>query len=199
MLAPPRFSLTPIGDVSGAGVELTDGGITSIRLAALLPDLNGWMDSLQSLDGLAVSSLQVEKWEPGGFEPCDTLYDRNGVYHGESGMYRMRREGDRSGRALTVFFDEPNQRWLRGDWYGLRFLSLGAGAFGPEAIHQSNTGVLSIPVSQHWPLVYEKALTLASGMLPERGVNPNWLVYANIPLDLAKELCRKLRVDLQEN
>ncbi len=157
------------------------------------------MDSLQTLGGLAVSSLQVEKWQTEGFQSCDALYERDGVYYGDSGMYRVRREGDRSGRALTVFFDEPNQRWLRGDWYGLRFLSLGIGGSGAEAVHESDAGVLLIPVAQRWPLLYERALTLASGMLPERATNPDWLSYANISSDLAKELCRKLNVDLRES
>ena len=44
-------------------------------------------------------------------------------------MYRMHRDGDGSGRTLTLFFDEPAQRWLRGDWYGLRFLALEAGTW----------------------------------------------------------------------
>ena len=196
---PPRLDFTNFCASGDNGLEITDGGITSIRLAGLLPDLRAWMDCLQPLGSLAVSSLQVEKWQTGGFQPCDTLYERNGIYHGDSGMYRVRREGDRSGRTLTIFFDEPNQRWLRGDWYGLRFLSLGTGNSGAEAVHESDAGVLSIPVAQRWPLLYERALTLASGMLPETATNPDWLCYPNISSDLAKELSGKLNVDLREN
>ena len=196
---PPRLDFTHFDSARNSGLEITDGGIASIRLAALLPDRRAWMDSLQPIGGLAVSTLQVQKWQTGRFQPCDTLYERDGVYYGDSGMYRIRREGDRSGRALTVFFDEPSQRWLRGDWYGLRFLSLGTCDSGANAVHESDAEVLSIPVAQRWPLLYERALTLASGMLPERATNPEWLSYANISWDLARDLCGKLNVDLREN
>ena len=41
--------------------------------------------------------------------------------------------------------------------------------------------------------------TFASGMLPGRAANPDWLSYPRVPLDLAKVLCGKLNVNLMEN
>ena len=114
-------------------------------------------------------------------------------------MYRISLEGDRTSRTMTLFFDEPAQRWIRGDWYGLRFLSLEAGQACVEVVHDSGASELLIPASQRWPLLYERALTLASGMLPGRAANPDWLSYPRIPLDLAKVLCGKLNVNLMEN
>ena len=122
--APPRLDLALDVSVGAGNLGLEDAGVITNRLASLLPNLEGWKDTLQKLIGLAVAYHQVEVWRDGGFEPCETLYDRNGIYYGESGMYRLGREGDPSRRTLTLFFDEPAQRWLRGDWYGLRFLSL---------------------------------------------------------------------------
>ena len=165
---PPRIDLNSDVAENTAGLEIIDAGATSTRLAALLPDLNGWKESLQSLDSLRVTSFEVERWQSGGFQPCDNVYDRDGIYYGEQGMYRMSLEGDRSGRTLTLFFDEPAQRWVRGDWYGLRFLSLESGQAHVEAVYDSVTRELLIPASQRWPLLYERALTLASGMLPGR-------------------------------
>ena len=112
-------------DVSTLGV--IDVGATATRLADLLPALSQWKDSLQPVYNLSTGSYHIEKWRGGEFQTCDTVYDRDGVYYGESGMYRMHRDGDRSGRTLTLFFDEPTQRWLRGDWYGLRFLAARGG------------------------------------------------------------------------
>ena len=196
---PPRIDLNLDVAENTAALEITDAGATSTRLAALLPDLNEWKDSLQSLDNLRVASYEIERWRSGSFQPCDNVYDRDGFYYGEPGMYRITLEGNRSGRTMTLFFDEPAQRWIRGDWYGLRFLSLEAGQTCVEAVHDSGAGELLILASQRWPLLYERALTLASGMLPGRAANPDWLSYPRIPLDLAKVLCGKLNVNLMEN
>ncbi len=196
---PPRLDLALDAHLDAANLGIVDAGITSHRLASLLPSLDGWKDSLQSLDDIAVTSYRVEIWQATGFEPCETLYDKEGIYYGKSGMYRIRREGDPFRRTLTLFFDEPAQRWLRGDWYGLRFLSLFASGSGVEAAYESSTKKLLIPGSQRWPLLYERALTMASGLLPERASNPDWLSYTNVSVDIARALCTKLNVDLQEN
>ena len=196
---PPRINLNSGFAENTAAIEITDAGVTSTRLATLLPDLNEWKDSLQSLDNLRVSSYEIERWQSGSFQPCDNVYDRDGIYYGEPGMYRVSLAGDRSGRTMTLFFDEPAQRWIRGDWYGLRFLSLEAGQARVEAVHDSGAGELLIPALQCWPLLYERALTLASGTLPGRAANPDWLSYPRVPLDLAKVLCGKLNVNLMEN
>ena len=181
-----------------ATLGIVDAGTTSTLLGRLLPDLNGWKDSLQPVSNLNTGAYLIERWQRGDFQTCGTLYDRAGVYYGESGMYRLHRDGDRSGCTMTLFFDEPAQRWLRGDWYGLRFLALEAGQNGVDAAHDSDAGELLVPASQRWPLLYERALTLASGMLPGRAANPDWLSYPHVPLDLARTLCRKLNVNLVE-
>ncbi len=199
---PPRIALgssLPRDTNGGADLGVVEAGSTSIQLAHLLPDLNGWKDSLHSIPKLPIAAYDVKRWQrQGGFQACDTLYEQNGIWHGELGMYRLGRDGDGSSRTMTLFFDEPFNRWLRGDWYGLRFLALEADQEKVEAIHDSDSGELLIPASQRWPLLYERALTLASGLLPGRTANPEWLSYPRIPLDLARTLCRKLNVDLLE-
>ena len=202
LAGPPRFSwesdpACAADGLTNLGIE--DGGATAKRLAELLPELREWKDSLQPVPGLSTASYRVEKWQGNAFLPCNTVREQNGVYHAEVGMYRLSRDGDRSGRTRTMFFDPATQRWLRGDWYGLRFLALEAGPGGVRAVHNSREEQLLIPESQHWPLLYERALTLASGLLPHRAQNPDWLSYSHIPLDLAQKLCRKLNVDLMEN
>ena len=81
----------------------------------------------------------------------------------------------------------------------MRFLSLAAGGGGLDAVqHSARDGALLIPESQRLPLIYERALTLASGLLPTRAENPNWLSYPLIPLSLAETLCGKLNVNMSE-
>ena len=198
---PPRIELDTGFSQVDEGITnlgIADAGATSSQLAELLPGLNVWKDSLQQLPGLSTVPYHIERWCGGDFLACDTVYERDGVYHGESGMYRLRRDGDSSGRTLTLFFDASAQRWLRGDWYGLRFLALEAGQDGVETVYDSANEELLVPASQRWPLLYERALTLASGLLPSRAANPNWLSYPRIPLNLARTLCHKLNVNLTE-
>ena len=176
-------------DDAVANLGLTDAGTTSSRLAEVLPNLNEWKDSLQQLPGLSAAVYHIERWSGVDFQTCDTVYERDGVYHGEPGMYRLRRDGDRSGRTLTLFFDVSAQRWLRSDWYGLRFLASEAEQEHVEVIYDLENGELLVLASQRWPLLYERALTLASGLLPGRTDNPNWLSYPRIPLNLGRTLC----------
>ena len=198
---PPRIALETAlyrGDEGVVNLGIADAGATSSRLAELLPGLNGWKDSLQQLPGLSTAPYHIERWCGQDFQTCDTVYERDGVYHGEPGMYRLRRDGDSSSRTLTLFFDAAAQRWLRGDWYGLRFLALEAEHDGVETVYDLEKEELLVPASQRWPLLYERALTLASGLLPGRADNPNWLSYTRIPLNLARTLSHKLNVNLTE-
>lgn len=177
---------------------IIDVGVAATRLADLLPDVSQWKDSLRPVSNLSTGSYRIERWSGGEFQTSDTVYDRDGVYYGASGMYRIQRDGDPSGRTLTLFFDKPAQRWLRGDWYGMRFLAIEAGHSEAETVYDSSTGALLISSSHRWPLLYERVLTLASGLLPGRANNPDWLSYPRIPLNLARKLCTKLNVTLIE-
>ena len=205
---PPRLELTagrwpeyPGGPDEAA---VADAGIAATRLAELLPDLAGWQASLDIMPKLPLASFEMERWQEGGFQPCEPVYEREGRYYGASGMYRLSRQdrGRSNPYTLTLFFDEPGQRWLRGDWYGLRFLAAAAALDGApqpltEVVHLSGDAALLLPAAQRWPLLYERALTLASGLLPGPAPNRQWLQYPGIPLELAQTLCRKLGVPLR--
>lgn len=195
---PPRLDadaaiLQYLDETRALGVA--DAGDASERLADVLLSVDGWKDTLKAVDIAPASFDVVERYEDSEFRPCNALYTRDGRHIGESGMYRLRRESDPSGRTWIVFFDEPCQRFLRGDWYGLRFLSVKA----PSAVYDAESGALLIPDSQRWPLLYERALTLASGLLPDRADNAAWLRYPNLPRGVAETLCGKLNVNLTEN
>ena len=194
-LGPPRVGLTTQGSRDVA----PEARNTAAMLADLLPTLAEWKETLADLHGLVTSQFEVEKWDGHAFRPSDSLYQRYGRYHGESGMYRLSRSSDNPPYERTLFFDEPNQRWLRGDWYGLRFLA-NSDLGDQEAVHDSSENALLIPEAQRWPLLHERALVLSSGLLPRNADNLNWLLYNAVPLDLAQTLCLKLNVKLrQEN
>ena len=193
---PPRVAIV----ASGSLASIADAGQTATKLAKLLPDIEGWKDSdsLQQMSRLITTQFDIKIWDGRQFQPCDTFYERDGEYYGQSGMYQLSRNSNGYAYEITLFFDEQKQRWLRGDWYGLRFLTLNAEEVGTEAVHDSSTDSLFVPVSQRWPMLYERALVLASGLLPDYANNQNWLRYQAIPFDLAHTLCSKLNVRLRQ-
>ena len=189
---PPRVELPS----DGSHALTTAVGETSTELAEILPTIDEWKNSLQQMPKLLTTQFDLQLWDGRRFQPCNTFYEKDGKYHGISGMYRLRSVDARFQYDTTLFFDEPSQRWLRGDWYGLRFLAVGAGA--GDVIYEKNTNSLLIAEAQRWPLLYERALVLASGLLPEIIGNRNWLRYQRMPLALAETLCHKLKLRLQQ-
>ena len=190
---------TTLGDWQDDVPYLNDAGTIAIKLIELLPRLNGWKDTLQEVSKLNTTQFDIERWEGNQFQPCDTLYEMNGRYYGQSGMYRLSRQRSGQGEYKpTLFFDEPGQRWLRGDWYGLRFLTLDATGVDVQAVHVSSVNELLIPEKQRWPMLYERVLVLASGLLPGHADNHAWLKYQRIPFTLAQTLCQKLNVQLRQ-
>ncbi len=173
-------------------------GVVSVQLARLLPDLEGWEAILTSIDRIDTTHYNIEIWNGNGFSPCDTFYERDGQYFGESGMYRLTRGKEGNTYQVVLYLDQPNQRWLRGDWYGLRFLAYNSVGRDFEVTYDSSTNDLLIPVDERWPMLYERALVLASGSLPGRPENPRWLKYSGISSELVQQLTGKLNVSIRE-
>ena len=184
--------------VSLNGFNIVHAGTVSVKLAQLLPDLEGWKDILPAIDRLSTTSYGIEIWNGRQFTQDDTFYERHGKYFGESGMYRLTKKEENNPYQIVLYFDQPNQRWLRGDWYGLRFLAHNAAGRNFEVKYDSSTNEILIPVEEHWPLLYERALVLASGMLPLRDNNFRWLKYTNISNELAQLLAEELSITIME-
>ena len=185
-------------ELADNGFRLEHAGVAAVQFAQLLPDLEDWKGTLSQIDRLSTPGYNIEIWDSGQFRPCDTFYEREGQYFGESGMYRLTRDEETHPYRLVLYFDQPNQRWLRGDWYGLRFLAYDAAERNFEVRYHLNSNDLVMPVNERWPLLYERALVLASGMLPAHGQNSRWLRYSGMPSESIELLTDKLNVSIQE-
>ena len=173
-------------------------GIVSVQLASLLPDLEGWKATLTTIDRINTAHYKVEIWDGSRFSQYDTFYERNGQYFGESGMYRLTRGKEGNIYQIVLYLDQSNQRWLRGDWYGLRFLAYDSAGRDFEIVYNPSANNLLIPMDERWPLLYERALVLASGSLPGRADNPKWLKYSGVSRELVQLLTEKLNVSIRE-
>lgn len=168
-------------------------------LAAHLPDLDGWQQSLQPIVGLT-NPRTVERWEGQAYVQYTSFYIRDGRCHGEPGLYRVTRGEGRCQSQLIFYFDQKSQRLLRGDWYGLRFLALREAGHRCQALWQRQNGdggTLVLRASERWPMIYERTLVLASGLLPEHSPGSDQLRYRDVPLSTAQTLAGKLGVELQ--
>ena len=113
-------------------------------------------------------------------------------------MYCLTRNEEANPYRRVLYLDQPNQRWLRGDWYGLCFLSYHSVGRDFEALCDFSTNNILIPKDERWPLLYERALVLASGTLPSRAENPKWLRYSGVSSELIQLLSKKLNVSIRE-
>jgi len=199
---PTRLAVTGLSLNEGetirlkGGIVLTATGTTSEKLATALPDLAGWQDMLTRIEKLNPYNYEIEKWTGGRFSPCQDISERDNVYTGESGMYHLTHKV--SGVSMTLFFDRVGQRWLKGDWYGLRFLTYNNAETRCEVRYDAGRNELGIPLGQHWPLLYERALVLSSGFLPRRIKDPGLLIYQKVSADLSHVLAEKLNVLVEE-
>jgi hypothetical protein len=205
--APSRVEVRGIN--AGAGALTVEGGTVHIgagarHLAELLPaDLTEYRARLTEVPRLIPAFLRFEYWDGRTFgEPPERVYEEGaGVYHGRPGTYRVTRIQDEDGNGLILYLEKSGRhRWLQGDWYGLRFLALchdlAERGERPIARWESDSGQLAVPVEHRWPAPYERVLVLASGALPERSSDGQWLIYRGIPSDLRDLLVSKLGIDM---
>ena len=80
-----------------------------------------------------------------------------------------------------------------------RFLALYHGEALQDCCYRSAQKQLVISYDQRWPQLYERALVLASGYLPQVVRDSSdrlWLIYHNITSELADSLTQKLSLHL---
>lgn len=163
-------------------------GNVARELVMHLPSLAGWKETLavKTMDELV--HYQFERWNGSNFEPMD--------HHriSETGLYRVTPQSQRFVRQYQLYYDAPAQRWLQADWSGLRLLADFEQGAEIEWIYRPEAQVLCLRADQRPPLIYERALVLASGSLPRE--SKGWLHYGCIGETLAQFLAQQLSAQI---
>ena len=177
-------------------IPIQNEGDASLKLAKALPTWKEWM---QSLPHISAPKLGYD------YEYYDV--DKKGFIQASfaniTGMYQLKHQKLLQFPPRVCFFDKTNDRWLQGDWYGLRFLALQHYNQNNQTLnahYDRETASLYIPWSQRWSEIYERALVLASGCLPNE-VKTNFgrtLQYHGIQAEVAELLTSKLNINLHQ-
>ena len=177
-------TLLDLVEQANSKFSITNADEVSLQLANILPNVVTWQQNLRHLQGIVPSLYEWEYFDGNNFVDC--------FLPRETGMYRMCNKEISTRPLYTLFYDQENDKWLQGDWYGLRFLSLQHS--GQQCIVHYDIGkkCLAIPVSQRLPEIYERALVFASGRLPI--YKESWLLYENIKLELLQKISDKINL-----
>lgn len=151
-------------------------------LAAALPDAATHAEGLEVLDDVVPGDPRCRRFDGRDFVEA--------VFEGGPGLYEVRAAGC---PPRPAFY--KGGRWHTGELVTLRFhAQLGAG-LARAWRYDEDRWRLAVALGQRLPEVYERALVLCSGTLPEyRG---SWLVYPGVPTDVAGLLSVRLGVALE--
>lgn len=151
-------------------------------LSAHLPDLDAYRESLSVVGSVSDVQHQFARYDGRTFART--------TFSGEAGLYEVT---SNKGRKMTLHFD--GNTWRRGDWYGLRYLTLrDAGRLLP-ALYNPSTWALALRHDQRPSEIYERTLVLCSGLLPR--YEGEWLVYGNVTAEVAERTCHRLELPLE--
>ena len=161
------------------------------NINSLMP-IDQWRDSRQPIGGLVDTQYQwkIFRTHTERFEGCSLPR--------ETGFYEMCNDKI-SQRWNCIFYNADLKTFIQADWYGMRFLHLHHENNLNECVFNINSNTLAILANQRWPMIYEKALVKFSGLIPiQREINnKKWLLYANIPEDVAQRLTTLLELEFR--
>jgi hypothetical protein len=172
-----RWSVTTLEGFEGQDAEWSLG-----RFLEILPNIDTWRRSLYSPKG--IDSYKLKRYEQGDFRPYTKSL--------EQGFYQIFGKQETEPR-YTLFWDREIGGWRQGDWYGLRFLSYEQ----PWIHYDPHSQKLAVLAEQRFPEIYERALVLASGYLPQW--LEGYLVYSNISQENVCHLAKLLKLEIKEN
>lgn len=169
-------------------IVLPDGGGTGPclvapgeRLADALPDARAFAGLLEVLGSVNPQRLKLRQFSGRHFTDAN--------FAGEDGLFEFTLPDGRTQYALHL-----DGVWHGGEFFTLRFLALQAAGLLGAWRCAPGTRELAVRYEERLPELYERALVLCSGLLPEnRG---GWLVYSNVPPQVASMLSAKLQVEL---
>jgi hypothetical protein len=192
--AAPARVLVRTTDAEGLAARLRELALSRPpRLARPAARLAELLAAVPGIDPARYVTRRYDPERPEGdaFAPID--------FEGAPGLYELwaRQDGGAAlaGPRHTLLYDTRG-RWLRGDWYGLRCLAHAQAGGRCPAHYEFFAARLLIPYVWRPPELYERALVLASGRLPER--RDPWLLYEEIDAGLLAVIAARLGLNLLE-
>lgn len=120
-------------------------------------------------------------------------YDLNGFstrpFKGAPGFYKVATPSERTMHLLL----DAQGTWRSGDWYSLRFFHLAINQLLIQPEYDARSWQFAVMADQRLPEAYERALVLASGLMPTS--SRGWLIYPNVSPELAEAMTARLQVD----
>ncbi len=161
------------------------------RIAAILPDIDDWVTTLQQVSGVRPEMYELRHYDGTGFRDV-ALPKADGLY--EFHESRGSGGGPTGDPKFSLYFDASRDAWYRGDWYGLRYLAEVRRRDTVAACYDASNRQLAVFRDQRWPELYERAAVLASGQLP--CLNGPWLIYDGVSPRLMDLLAERLHLDV---
>ena len=176
-------------------IALSSVGCVASQMAARLPVFDDWFRLLPVWDEVDLHRFDIFRYEPhfDSFEPTDSVH--------LAPLHLHRFVFDHNGRSQTTLAIKESESgsWRCGDYYGLRFASRKA-LCGCRAMFRAEDSHLIVPSTDRWPMPYERALVLASGLLPQQVRSDeeiSLLVYDQVTEAFAELMCRLVGVELE--
>jgi len=154
-----------------------------------------WAKGMPIWDENSFGRYQIERYIPEN----DEFYTITSLTQPQTGFYRFTLENNNRKLETNAYFNDENGNWICGDFYGLRFLSR-QNSRVCTAFYSDTKNEFLMPLSDRWPIPYERPLILASGHLPRRlrtEQGTPLLSYEGISSELALRLCGLLDLKLE--
>ena len=190
-----RLRLEGRDQIAARGVDFCDDYSACVHQS--LPDFATWRKTLPSFTVPALCEYDPRLYDGDAFV--------RGAFTQTTGFYELwtlpQNETDTGKVWRTAFYEAGEQRWLSGDWYGLRYLSHSLRHGSGTMVHRTHEDGCEIVCSEagRFPLPFERALVVASGRLPFRRKTERGgarLVYPDVPCSIAALVADKLSISL---
>jgi len=177
----------------------------ALKIANILPDKLNYLDLLREIDSVTPAFLNFHYWNGESFtDPPEPVFRKGDGYSGRAGFYQITNKSHQDNFKMNLLLDKSGKkhRWLKGDWYGLRFLSMALNNNDeiekPSAHWRQRDMKLAISPINRWPMIYERSLIISTGYLPQINRDLNWLIYNGISEELKDRFSYLLDVDIKE-
>lgn len=189
----PTFVTASTQEVLAHESGLTSLGVSvannpSRHWANVLPIWGTFVSSLERDPDVREHSESFRIWDGNEFCPSNPSEDGIGLYE-ITGQHQL--------DMRTRLFD--GKEWLVGPFYDLQWIIARLRGRDMYAVLKPD-GMLLVPEAERWPLLYERALVLCSGRLPNRFRlgEQSYLGYLGVEGEVASKLCDNLEIKLKK-